>query len=326
MTDHQAQAQAADAAGSAAARRIGLLLRPTPGAANDVHDVVEQARVAHALGVPAVWFGQRYDYDSLSLSAVVGAAVPGLRVGTSVVPIGHRHPLVVAGQAQTAQAAAGGRFDLGLGLGAPVLEQQAFGSAEARPIRRLREYLTALRALIDSGSADLAGETLTARPPTPATVHGGTGVPLLVAAMGPQALAVTGELADGTVPFLAGRRVLEREIVPALKSAATAAGRPSPRVVVTVLAVVTADPDRVRAAAHDALAFYERIPSYRGVLDREGVERAVDLALIGDEAHVSAGLLGYLDAGATELSVTQTALGGPQDQQRTWELVGALNH
>ncbi len=112
MTDHQAQA--AGAAGSAAARRIGLLLRPTPGAGNDVHDVVEQARVAHALGVPAVWFGQRYDYDSLSLSAVVGAAVPGLRVGTSVVPIGHRHPLVVAGQAKTAQAAAGGRFDLGL--------------------------------------------------------------------------------------------------------------------------------------------------------------------------------------------------------------------
>jgi len=117
----------------------------------------------------------------------------------------------------------------------------------------------------------------------------------------------------------------EREIVPALNSVAAAAGRPSQRVVATDLAVVTADTDRVRGAAHDALVFYERIPSYRSVLDCEGVEHAVDLALIGDEDHVSAGLLRYLDAGATELSVTQTALGGPQDQQRTWELVGAMN-
>ena len=150
-------------------------------------------------------------------------------------------------------------------------------------------------------------------------------MPLLVAAMGPQALAVAGELADGTIPFLAGPRVLEQEIVRTIAGAAASAGRRPPRIAPAVLAVVTDDVDRVRAAAQDALAFYERIPSYRAVMEREGVAHAVDLAAIGDARHVSAVLRRYFDAGATELSVTQSALGGPQDQQRTWELVAALN-
>jgi alkanesulfonate monooxygenase SsuD/methylene tetrahydromethanopterin reductase-like flavin-dependent oxidoreductase (luciferase family) len=48
---------------------------------------------------------QQFVFDAIALAAVIGSAVPGVRVGTSVVPINPRHPLIVAAAAQTAQAA-----------------------------------------------------------------------------------------------------------------------------------------------------------------------------------------------------------------------------
>ncbi|WP_280262235.1 LLM class F420-dependent oxidoreductase [Nocardia wallacei] len=302
---------------------IGIAIAPHAGAVNAVQDVIAQARTAQQAGIGRVWFGQRFDYDSLSLAAVVGSAVPGLAVGTSVVPINPRHPLVVASQAQTAHAAADRRFTLGLGLGAPTLEQPAFGVGSDRPVRRLREYLTVLRSVFTTGTVDFTGDTLTAVTPMPAAVAGGDNPDVVVAAMGPQALAAAGELADGIVPFLAGPRTLGDYIVPRLTAAADAAGRPRPRVIAGVAAVVTTEPERVRAQAAEQMAFYDTIPSYRAVLDREGVASAADLAVIGTEAEVEDRLREYVDAGATELLVTQTDLGGTEAQLDTWRFLGA---
>ena len=86
-----------------------------------------QARRAFDLGVRQIWLAQQLDFDAIALSAVVGAAVPGLGVGTSVVPVNPRHPLIVASLAQTAQAASHGKFSLGVGLGAHDIERQTFG-------------------------------------------------------------------------------------------------------------------------------------------------------------------------------------------------------
>ena len=85
------------------------------------------------LGVRQVWLAQQFDHDAIALAALVGAAVPGLGVGTSVVPINPRHPLIVASLAQTAQAAAHGNFSLGLGLGAHEPERRP--SARRGPTR-----------------------------------------------------------------------------------------------------------------------------------------------------------------------------------------------
>ncbi|MER7694504.1 TIGR03564 family F420-dependent LLM class oxidoreductase [Streptomyces sp. NPDC097610] len=300
--------------------QIGAVLWTSADAANDVSDLIEQTRTVRRLGVDTVWFKQMFDLDSLSLAAVVGAAVPGTRVGTSIVPINPRHPLVVANQAQTAQAAAHGGFTLGLGLGAPALEAEAYGVREPRPILRLREYLTVLRQLFDKGGADFRGESVTTHPPMPTVVRGGEDVPILVAAMGKQALAVSGELADGVITFLAGPRAIGDHVVPRLERAAER----QHRVVASVIAVVTDEPDRVREHATSELALYETIPSYQRILAEEGAARAAELVLIGDEQTVATGLRRYLDAGATELAVTQMNFASPQERIRTWTLLGSL--
>src|SRR5258708_9268943 len=107
----------------------GIMVYPDPNAVNVVDDVVSQARRAHELGVRQVWLAQQFDHDAIALAGLVGAAVPGLGVGTSVVPINPRHPLIVASLAQTAQAAAHGNFSLGLGLGAHEPQRQAVGTS-----------------------------------------------------------------------------------------------------------------------------------------------------------------------------------------------------
>jgi len=104
------------------------MLAPRSNAANVVDDIVSQARRAYELGVRQVWVAQQFDHDAIALAGLVGAAVPGLGVGTSVVPINPRHPLIVASLAQTAQAASHGNFSLGLGLGAHEPERLAFGT------------------------------------------------------------------------------------------------------------------------------------------------------------------------------------------------------
>src|SRR3954462_996098 len=184
----------------------GVFLFARPDTDNVVDDVVSQARRAHELGVRQIWLGQQFDLDAIALAGVVGADVPGLGVGTSVVPINPRHPLIVASLAQTAQAASHGNFSLGLGLGSHQPERQAFGTTWPNTITRLREHLTVLRSIFDTGAVDFTGDEISAQPGWPVRVAGGTPVPVYVAAIGPKALRVTGELADGTLPNLAGPR------------------------------------------------------------------------------------------------------------------------
>jgi alkanesulfonate monooxygenase SsuD/methylene tetrahydromethanopterin reductase-like flavin-dependent oxidoreductase (luciferase family) len=145
-------------------------------------------------------------------------------------------------------------------------------------------------------------------------------VPVLVAAMGPQALRVTGELADGTLPYLAGPKTLSGHIVPAI----TAAAEKAPRVVAFVAGVVTADVAATREKAIEQMAFYEQVPSYERVIALEGATRAGELAVIGDEETVAAEIRRYFDAGATEVVFSQTDLAGTADQLRTWKLLGEL--
>lgn len=292
---------------------------------NLVDFAVSQATTAQRLGISSGWFGQRFDYDAVALAALVGREVPGFEVGTSAVPIIGRHPLLLGGPAQTAQAATGGHFHLGLALGARDFLHHVLGTDGTRQITHLREFLTALRSLLETGEVDYAGELVTARTPFPSALPGARPAPpILVAAMGPQALRVTGELADGTLPFLAGPRTLAEFIVPTIADAAASVGRPSPRIVALVPGVVTDAVESTRARAHHDMEFYESIPSYRAVLDREGVDRAGDLAIIGSEDQVTDQLQRYFEAGATEVVVSQTEYAGADDQLRTWQLLGSL--
>jgi F420-dependent oxidoreductase-like protein len=298
------------------------------GGADALSFAIERAREAEAAGVDDIWLNQGLDLDGITVAALVARDVPRVIVGIAAVPMYPRHPVTLASQAKAAQLAARGRFVLGIGLGHRAQVEGVFGVPFDRPIRHLRDYLLAVRSLLDTGTAAVRGATLTAdlSGAPPAALGGGVAprIPLLVAAMGPQALRAAGELADGTLPYLTGPRSLESLIVPVISKAAAAAGRPAPRIAAGVPASVTADPEGARARAFEVLGGYARMPSYQAVLEREGISHPADLALIGDEETVAAGLRRYLDAGATDIRVSPAAFATDEERLRTWRLVGEL--
>jgi F420-dependent oxidoreductase-like protein len=148
---------------------------------------------------------------------------------------------------------------------------------------------------------DFHGSEISAAPEQSVRVPGGTPIPLYVAAMGPKALEVAGELSDGTLPFLAGPRTIAEFIEPTIAKAAANAGRPKPRIIASVPVLVSDDADAARAEAAERLNFYETIPSYQKVIAREGVASAADLAAVGAPEAVARKLSSYRDAGATDL-------------------------
>jgi F420-dependent oxidoreductase-like protein len=310
---------------------ISLATSPPPaalGGTDAITHAIERAREAEAAGVDDIWFNQGLDSDAVAVSALVAREVPRIVIGTAVVPMYYRHPVTLAGLAKVAQLASGGRFALGIGLGHQAQVEGVFGVPFDHPIRYLRDYLQALRSLLDTGTAAVRGAALTADLSSLSGAAARDGVtprvPLLVAAMGPQALRAAGELADGTLPYLAGPRALASLIVPGITTAAQAAGRPAPRIAAGVPAAVTADPERARKQAFSALGGYADSPSYRAGLDREGIGHPAELALIGDEETVAAGIRRYLDAGATDIRVSPAAFATDEDRLRTWRLIGQL--
>ena len=302
----------------------GIVLSPDPQAVNVVDDVVSQASRAHDLGVRQVWLPQQFDHDAIALAGLVGAAVPGLGVGTFVVPINPRHPLIVASLAQTAQAASHGNFSLGLGLGAHEPERLAFGTAWPNTIGRLREHLTVLRSIVDTGAVDFTGDQISASPAWPVKVAGGTPVPVYVAATGPKALRVTGELADGTLPYLAGPRTIAEFIEPTVAKAAADAGRPKPKIIAAVPVMVSDDVDAARTFATQRLSFYEAIPSYQKVIAREGIASTADLAAIGSAESVRRQLQRYLDAGATDVVLSPLDREDVGAAEEIWAVAASL--
>jgi 5,10-methylenetetrahydromethanopterin reductase len=303
---------------------VGLALAPpAPTAANAIDDLTDRSRAAVAAGLRSLWLSQTYDLDALTAWAAVGPQLGPVGIGTAVTTIHSRHPITMAGQARTIQAAVGNRFTLGIGVGHRHSVEQRYGAVFDHPAERMREYLTALGPLLLDGTAAHHGPTLTADTTgVPTAVPGASPPPVLVAALGPAMLRVTGELADGTVTWLAGPRTISEHVVPVLHAAAR--GRPRPRVVVGLPVCLTDDPDAARERAATALAFYGVVPSYRAVLDREDAAGVADVALIGDERELRAQIARLAAAGATELLANPSGVATAEEYDRTVAFLGAL--
>jgi 5,10-methylenetetrahydromethanopterin reductase len=277
-------------------------------------EVVQRVRAAADEGFGRIWFPQTASLDALTALAVAGDRVPGIRLGTAVVPIQGRHPIPLAQQALTvADAAGSGRFTLGVGVTHGVVSEGWYGIPYRGIVDVCREELQALAALLSSErKVDLVGRHLTARftlgmaAPSPA---------LMLAALGPRMLDLAGSLCDGTVTWMTGPVALARDVVPRIGAAAAAAGRTKPEIVVGLTVCATDYTEDARARIRPALAGAATMPSYRRMVAAEGVADPVDLALIGDEVTLGERLARLEAAGATELMAN--VVGTPEERVRT---------
>jgi F420-dependent oxidoreductase-like protein len=267
------------------------------GPGDTIDSLVARAKELERRGFPSLWMANIFALDAITTLAIVGRETERIELGTAVVPSYPRHPLAMAQQALTAQAASRGRFALGIGLSHRIVIEGMFGLSYDKPARHMREYLEVLRPLLRGEQVKHSGELY--------RVTGGLGIAtpppaLLVAAMGDAMLKLTGELADGTVLWMTGASTLETHVAPKIRAAARAAGRPSPRIVAGIPIALTSDAAGAREWTAKNLVVYGQLPSYRAMLDKEGLAGPADLALVGDEKTLDAGLARLASAGVTD--------------------------
>lgn len=278
--------------------RIGIGVGDIAGRGSAPGDQIEQIRSLAERGAGSVWLAQIFGADALTMLAVAGAQLPGIELGTAVVPTYPRHPTALAAQALTVQALTGGRLTLGVGPSHRSVIEDMFGLDYTKPARHMREYLTVLGGLLRGERVDFTGETM--RVNARLTIPGSEPPSMLVAALGPVMLRLAGRLTDGTVTWMTGPETLARHTVPVLNEAAGEAGRPAPRVVAGLPICLTDDPAGARERAARQFAVYGQLPNYRAMLDREGADGPADLAIVGDEDALAAGLDRLAAAGVTE--------------------------
>jgi F420-dependent oxidoreductase-like protein len=263
-------------------------------------EVVSQVASLRDAGIGTAWASQIFSYDALTALAAIGREVPDVALGTAVVPTYPRHPVMLAGQALTVQAATGGRLTLGIGLSHQMVIENVFGQSFEKPARHMREYLSILVPLLEGEQVSFTGETLRASTFGPLEIEA-PAPPVLVAALGKEMLRIAGRMATGTVTWMTGPATVESHIIPTIREAAAEAGRHIPRIAVGLPVCVTDDPAAARAIAADEFVIYGHLPSYRAMLDREGAAGPAEVAIVGSASEVRDQLRRIAGIGVDEL-------------------------
>ncbi len=301
--------------------RIGIMLGATQGPDATLEGLAQHAKQVEERGFDSLWLAQVLGLDAITCLALLGGQTSRIELGTGVVPTHPRHPFALAQQALTAAVASQGRFTLGGGLSHKLLIEDMLGLSYEKPARHMREYLEVLGPLLRGEPADHEGEVYRVKgsvminqAPTP--------VPVLVAALGPAMLRVAGRLSQGTITWMTGPKTLESHIAPTIREAAKEAGKPEPRIVAGFPIAVTDDVDGARRKAAEMFALYGTLPSYRAMLDREGLAGPGDIALLGSEEQVSAALDRVAETGVTDLIAAVSPV-DDDASERTLELLAS---
>lgn len=311
---------------------------------------VELARGLFERGYREVWTAEVGGVDSYVLAGAVANAIPGMRVGTAVVPAQTRTAMVHAMAAATLSQLTEGRFVLGIGISSENIVRDWAGQPFDRPLVRMREHIDVLRAALSGDKVGYEGETLAmskfrlqSRPVGP--------VPIYLGALNRRMLRLAGELADGVILNMVPERALP-QVLGEVRAGAEAAGRdPAELEVVARLHVVlTDDAERDRQVvrlgfgAYAATSVYNRffrwigfedeaagIAEAFGVGDRAGVAAAMSdelcdaIAICGDEEHVAGRIRAYAQGGI-DVCALNPLLPDPDSRDRLLEgMAGVLD-
>jgi probable F420-dependent oxidoreductase len=281
-------------------RDAGAALRPSYG------EVTGQARELEAAGFDAVYTIE--SSHDVFLPLALAAAATGLEVMTNVAIAFPRSPLHLAHAAYDLQLVSRGRFTLGLGTQVRPGIERRYGATWSKPVERMRETVLAVKAIFaawqDGTPHDFRGEFTTHRVMNPAFNPGPNPYglpPVLVGTLGPRMTAMAAEVADGILvhPFFSERFVAER-MVPAVAEGLARTGRDRREFTMVSNVIVATGRDEAEMATAEAgvralVAFYASAPTYRPLLELEGLDALhTDLHRLSKEGRL-ADMAGLVD-------------------------------
>jgi alkanesulfonate monooxygenase SsuD/methylene tetrahydromethanopterin reductase-like flavin-dependent oxidoreductase (luciferase family) len=305
-------------------RALAVSLTPLESRRDVVLHVAERAE---QLGYQAFFLAEGWGYDAGVLLAEVATRTHTIQIGTGILNVWGRSAAGVAMLASSLASVSGGRFVLGLGAGSPSLAEGLHDVEFVAPVSRLATVAREVPRL-------LHGERVTPSVPGRSRplklgVRPESEIPIYLAALGPRAVRLCGQVADGWIPFLLPRSGLQ-DGVQLLRDGVGDSGRPLPRVCPALPLAVSSDPVEARRIASWWVIFYllSMGPLYREAMTRHGLGDAVatlleanpdprtsdapevaqilidELTLCGDPDRARTALRSWYDAGAQMPALT----------------------
>jgi 5,10-methylenetetrahydromethanopterin reductase len=240
--------------------RYGLAFLGAPR----VPEMVELARLAEEAGCESIWIAEtRIMRDGFVPAGAIAARTSRIGIGTGIVNVFTRGPVLNAISFATLDEASGGRAIAGLGPGSPLV-LAAQGQGFDKPLTRLREYVEVLRRLLRGGPVDYEGETVRVAGAQLEFEPFRSEIPVHLGVTGPKALELAGEIADGVMlnGFLPPAYV--RRAGTRIAAGAARAGRDMGAIDVSMALITSSHPDgrQARDAARPFVAMYmTRMPN-----------------------------------------------------------------
>ncbi len=272
------------------------------GAFVDPAEAVRLARAAEAAGFESIWtvdhvvvpggYQSTYPYDPtgrlpsgegtvfpdpLIWLAYVAAQTSTLRLGTGILIVPQRNPLVLAKELATLDSLSGGRMILGAGIGWLEEEFEALGVPFAGRAQRMEEAIAAMRALWSEDQASFDGTTTNfancfLRPQPP-----GGSIPVHIGGHSPAAARRAGRIGDGFFPLGVGPDELP-PLIDLIRTTAEQAGRDPEAIEVTMQCTAVTGQEAVTAVEALRKAGVTRTlipsvlfgPEYEASLERYG--------------------------------------------------------
>ena len=269
--------------------RLGMTLPIGPA-----DKAVELARSAVEHGYEEVWMAEVNGGDSYALAGAVAQGLPGVPIGTAVVPAQTRAPMMHAMAAMTLSQMTQGNFILGIGLSSPTIVHDWAGQPYERPLTTMREHVQVLRSMLSGQKTSLEGRTLRVKGFRLGGAPVGQ-VPIYLGALNPAMLRLTGALCDGVCLNMVPESALPQVLGEVRRGAEEAGKDPGAIEVVARLHVVLVDePAMGRNLIRTVFGAYAATPGYNKCFEWIGFEdearKIREAFAAGDRAGVAAGV------------------------------------
>ena len=298
-------------------------------------DAIERIVEAEDAGLRQVWMsaGGARAADPLSVLAAASMRTTRIRLGTSIVPVYPRHPLVTAQQALAVEDLAPGRLRLGLGTSHKHIIEDTYGLQLSSPLEYIKEYVSLVRSVLWEGRVDnhhgkffnLSGYTAPRK----------AKAPILVAALGVRSFQNAGQIADGAISWMCPIEYILGKAVQAVRAGALSQKRPAPPIVAHALVALSKDEGSVYSAAAKKVGFYSRAPFYAKMFaaagfpissDGAGTDNlARELVIWGSEESIRDRIKELLSRGVDELLLNLVTVSDEKsERKRLLGLVSSL--
>ena len=301
----------------------------------DTRQVLDRIVDLERRRIPAAWLTTGgAGLDSLTLFAAAAMRTERIALGTSIVPTWPRHPVTAVQQVQVLAALMPGRLRFGVGPSHKPSVERTYGYDFRKPLTNLREYVHIVKTLLREGTVDFDGELYHAHARIPATI---VDLPIMASALQPRSYELCGEITDGAISWVCPHQYLVGTALPAMRTGAAKAGRPTPPVIAHTPICVHDDVREARAAAMQQLQNYPRMPFYASMLAASGFPKVLEtqawtdemldgVFICGNEKAVAAKLEALFDQGIGEViaQVIPSGTNLAKSTERTLDLIGNL--